>query len=75
MMETESFDVLMIEGFDDGNGNVHFTVSTFLVMEMDMSFVAVDCESVAVMFDVINASLCLWRESMKVMECDNGNEG
>ena len=29
MMETESFNVLMIEGFDDGNGNVHFIVSTF----------------------------------------------
>ena len=31
------------------------------MMEMDMSLVPIDCESVTVMFDVINATLCLWR--------------
>ena len=62
--------------FDDGNGEFQrfddwrfwwwkrkcafysFNVS---MMEVDMSLVSVDCESLTVMFDVINARLCLWR--------------
>ena len=62
--------------FDDGNGEFQrfddwrfwwwkrkcafysFNVS---MMEMDMSLVPIDCESVTVMFDVINATLCLCR--------------